>query len=448
MRTLLALALLCAPAAFADRREVTLAEALGLAQKNSHDLKAAQAQAGVAKAQAERVIGAFLPELTAQGSLVHTTAPAVLDFGQTIQLVGGVYQLQPKDTSLIPAPISIVGANSAYGTLLASQLLFTPQMILLPAAKEGTEAARLGALEAQEQVLLNVARLYLGLEGLVELERAAKDAEGVALKRERDAAAQVKIGTAVEVASLRAQSETAQARNTLAQLQGNREGLEAMLSAICGEPVRALSGGPKPDLGPAAEEAAEPWEKTYAVRASVLGAQAAGRFPLADKLSFLPTIVAQVKGNFSSNPGFTGKSATADFILAANIPLYDRGARYSQLHEDEAKAAAAASMVDATRAKAKATWVGAKANLAAAQTALEQAEAQLALATRAQKQLDAAVQLGAATSLELSDIDNKRFFAASAAAQARAQLDIRKVELAAAEGRLAGAFGLAQNDEK
>ena len=46
------------------------------------------------------------------------------------------------------------------------------------------------------------------------------------------------------------------------------------------------------------------------------------------------------------------------------------------------------------------------------------------------------------TALELSDIDNKRFLAASAAAQARSQVELRKVELAAAEGRLAKLLGL------
>ncbi len=73
---------------------------------------------------------------------------------------------------------------------------------------------------------------------------------------------------------------------------------------------------------------------------------------------------------------------------------------------------------------------------------LAQAESQAALATRAQKQLEAAVQAGVSTALELSDIDNKRFLAASAAAQARSQLELRKVELCAAEGRLGRVIGL------
>lgn len=443
MRTSVVVLVLVACAAFAEeRRPVSLQEALTLAASHSHDLRNAQAQADQSKAQASRVIGAFLPELSAQGSLVHTTAPAVLDFGGTIQLVGGVYGLQPVNTGIIPAPINIVAANSAYGTVTLTQTLFTPQMVLLKAAYEGADAAKLGSYEAREQVLLGVARMYLGLEGLVQLEKAAKDAEAVALKREKDAQAQLSVGMAVAVAVLRAQTETAQARNTLAQLKGNREALEAMLGSFCGEAVTVQVGGPKPELGVAAEEAQAPWEKTYAVQATTIALQMQERFPLADKIGFLPTIVAQVKGNFTSNAGFTGQYASADFILAANIPIYDRGVRYAQLHENEAKAVAARAQSEGAKAKAKATWVGAKANLEAAQVALQQAESQATLAERAQKQIEAAVQVGAATALELSDIDAKRFFAASAAAQARAQLDVRKVELAAAEGRLAKAIGL------
>jgi hypothetical protein len=42
-----------------------------------------------------------------------------------------------------------------------------------------------------------------------------------------------------------------------------------------------------------------------------------------------------------------------------------------------------------------------------------------------------------ATNLELSDADNRRFLANSAAAQARTTVEIRRAELAAAEGHLA-----------
>jgi hypothetical protein len=48
------------------------------------------------------------------------------------------------------------------------------------------------------------------------------------------------------------------------------------------------------------------------------------------------------------------------------------------------------------------------------------------------------------TSLEMSDADTRRFLAASAAAQARASLEIRRVELAGAAGRIAASLEQSQ----
>jgi outer membrane protein TolC len=61
---------------------------------------------------------------------------------------------------------------------------------------------------------------------------------------------------------------------------------------------------------------------------------------------------------------------------------------------------------------------------------------QARLATRAQEQVEVSYRAGVATSLDLTDADNKRFAAASAAAQARATVEVRRTEVAAAEGRL------------
>ena len=64
------------------------------------------------------------------------------------------------------------------------------------------------------------------------------------------------------------------------------------------------------------------------------------------------------------------------------------------------------------------------------------------LAIRAHEQLEAAFQEGFSTGLEVSEVDTKRFLAESAAAQARAQLQLRSAELLSAEGRLATALGV------
>jgi outer membrane protein len=338
---------------------------------------------------------------------------------------------------------SIIAENSAYANVSLTEILFTPQLFLLPAAKPGVEAAQLGAEEAREQVLLGVARVYLGLQGLMQLEAAAHDAEAVALKRERDVQGQVALGTQSEIALFRAKSETAQARGVLAQLAGNREGLIATLESLIGEsvvPVAEVTG--LTDASGPGDEAQRPWEHQFIVQATQRGVAAQEHFVFYDSLMWLPTLLATAHGGYNSNLGFYTTHFTYDFTLAVNVPLYDRGLRYSMLHEDEAKLDGARHKLESERAKAKATWVSARANLDAAKVALEQAEAQAQLAAKAQKQADGAFELGLTTALELSDIDNKRFFAASQVAQVRAQLEVRKVEMVAAEGRLAQAIGL------
>ena len=450
------------------RKPMTLQEVLGLADQKSHDLAAARASAAQVAAKARLVFSSVLPEITASASYVGTTAEQKFDpsaFLQAFegvidasirgagpaygfpgapneQVVAGVKQAFSDAAGSQLTPTTIVAHHSLYGNLLITQTLFAPQMFLIPAADQSNQAAKFGALEAREQVLLNVARLYLGVEGLTAIEEAARDAERVALKREKDATAQQQMGVATDIAVLRAQSETAQARATLATLQGQRVALLAMLEALVGEPVRPVDGEPTHFEVTASLETASPWDETYLVKANLKGLESQETFNRFDRISWLPSLVAQAKGSYNSNKGFAGTNFVFDGIIAAQWTLYDRGQRYVTLHENDAKTVEARAKYEGARAKAKANWIGAKTNLLAAQLALTQAQAQASLATRAQKQIDSAYQAGFSTSLEVSDIDSKRFFAMSAAAQARAQLEVRKVELAAAEGRLAAVLGL------
>ncbi len=165
-------------------------------------------------------------------------------------------------------------------------------------------------------------------------------------------------------------------------------------------------------------------------------AVAANRFTTLDQFLWMPSVAGIARENYNSNGGFANKNWTYDLILTVSVPLYDRGTRYAQLHEDQARLAEAQAQLASSRAKARANWIGAVANLSAAQAVLQQSDTQAQLATKAQAQGSASYRAGVATSLDLSDADQKRFAAASAAAQARAALEIRKAEVAAAEGRL------------
>ncbi|MBM4776112.1 MAG: TolC family protein [Archangiaceae bacterium] len=451
----------------AERRQVTLKEALTITEKKNADLQAARTAIAAAAARTRQALAVALPELSVSASYVRTSVQqefkakdsAKAQAEGTIGLVNymaNTFGFPLTDAQLAPLKaqqqaaidqvndIVIVGTNSVYGNLLLTQVLFSPNFFLLPAAWEGGEAAKLGTLEAREQILLAVARVYLGLEGIGQLEQAAKEAEQVALKRERDAKAQASVGTSTEIAVLRAQSETAQARSLLSSLSGQRVALTALLEALVGEPVRPMDDTPTRFDITAAKDEESPWEHSYAIKAQVVGVKIQERISGVDKLTWLPTVVAQAKGSYNSNRGFAGTNFIFDGIVAAEWKLYDRGLRYAQMHDNEAKLTQQRAQLEAARAKAKANWIGAKTNLDAATVALQQAEAQAALATRAQKQVGAAYEAGLTTSLEVSDVDNKRFLAASSAAQSRAQLEIRKVELAAAEGRLASMLGLTE----
>lgn len=404
-----------------QRRQVSLREALQLAAKQGPDVAAARAQAAITEAGVRRAWTAWQPDVVATGTYDHTNAPSFIPAGA----------FGPGSPQ-----ITLVAPNSRYATIQLSQPFLSPQGLFAPGiANAAAEAALRGSDQAREQILLNVARAYLNLRGVDGLLDAAREAEKVALRREQDARARISAGTDVEIALLRAQTETAQARAQIAGLQGQKDATLPVLEALVGEPIE-----PQParieDLGAPGEESAQPWENAFSVRSAIAAASAAQKAVRLDQFLWLPTVAGIAKTNYTSNAGFTGKDWTYDLIVNVSIPIYDRGLRYAQLHEDDARLAQAQAQLASARARARSDWIGARASVASAQAVLQQNESQTQLATRAQAQVDASYRAGVATSLDVSDADQRKFAAQSAVAQSRAELEIRKAELAAAEGRL------------
>lgn len=422
------------------RRTVPLREALALANQQGPDVAAARAQAAVAEAGVYKAWTAWQPDISAGGQFDHTSAPSAFDTGAIANILSVAITnnpLSPAQLTKIGPAKDIVAANSWYGNLQLSQPLLTPQGLFLPGiARHGAEAAQRGADEVREQVLLGVARTYYSLQGVEGLVRAAKDLETVSLRREEEAKAQIKAGTAVELTLLRAQSDTATARVQIANLEGSRDSLLPVLEALVGEPIEPGAPGSEGALAGPSEQSSEPWENAFSVKSAVAAVKASAGSVDLDKWLWLPSVAAVAKGNYNSNEGFSGKNTSYDLIVQASIPLYDRGARYAARAEDEAKLRQAVANLARARASARSAWLGAKANVASAQASLAQSDAQASLAARAQAQVEASYKAGVATSLDLTDADNKKFGAQSGAAQARAALEIRKAELIAAEGRL------------
>ena len=373
-----------------ERRKVSLKEALQLAAKQGPDVAAARAQAAIVGASVNKAWTAWQPDLTASGTYDHTNGIASIP--DLSPLGGVIHGLDPR----VPAnafgsgPVTIVGQNNTYGTFQLVQPLLSPQALFGPgAASAASEAAQRGADEAREQVLLGVSRAYFGLQGLYGLLEAAHEAEKVALRREEDAKARISAGTDVEIGLLRAQTETAQARSQIAALQGQIESLLPMLEALTGASIEPQAEGGAEELGAPAAEATQPWEAAFPVKAAAAATQAAQKAGRIAAFGWLPTVAGIAKENYNSNSGFAGKHWTYDLMINVSVPLYDRGARYAQQHEDDARLQQAQAQLAATRARARATWIGARANLTAAQAVLQQSEAQAQLAARAQVQVEA-----------------------------------------------------------
>ncbi len=231
-------------------------------------------------------------------------------------------------------------------------------------------------------------------------------------------------------------TESATARSQLSQLKGQRESLLTVLETLAGAAVTPKDEASGVEGWQAADEAGTPWESTYSVQSARKAIEAAERVLTYDKWAWLPSVAGIAKGNYSSNAGFSGQNLSYDLILAVNVPLYDRGQRYAQASEDEAKLVQAQANLIASRARAKSAWLSAKASITAVKSSLEQAESAANLAGRAHKQVESAAREGVMTNLELSDADSRKFFAESAVTQARASYEIRLAELAAAEGKL------------
>src|SRR5207237_3875044 len=129
-------------------------------------------------------------------------------------------------------------------------------------ANSAAEAADRTAEQTREQIVLGVAQAYFTLQGLEGQIEAAREAERVALRREQDARARIAAGTDVEIALLRAQTETAQARSQIAGFQGQKDATLPLLEAFVGGPVEPVAARIE-DFGPTAEAKTSPWASAF-----------------------------------------------------------------------------------------------------------------------------------------------------------------------------------------
>src|SRR3989475_9034715 len=403
------------------RRKISLKEAMQLTVKQGPDVAAARALAEITRANVRKAWTNWQPNVVATGQFDRTSAPSII----------GANALGSGSPEII-----LVGRHSWYGPFQIAQPLFTPQGLFQPGiANSAAEAADFIADQTREQIVLSVAQAYLVLQGLEGQSEAAREAEKVAPRREQDARARIAAGTDVEIALLRAQSETASARSQLASLQGQKDATLPQLEAFVGEPIEPQSARVE-NFGPVGEESADPWENTYSVKSAIASTVSAQKTVRLDQFLWLPSANGGFRENYTSNGGFAEKNWTNDWIVNLSLPIYDQGVRYAQLAQDRPRLSQPKPLLASSRAQVGSPWIGGGPNFAAQQAVLEQSVAAEQLAIRTQKQVEASYRAGVSTSLDLSVADQQKFAAQSTTAVSRAQLEIQRAALAAAEGKL------------
>ena len=405
--------------------KVSLREALQLAAKQGPDVAAARAQAAITEAQVSRAWTAWQPDVVATGTYDHTNAPRRI-------------HPRPGPFGGLESPlITLVAPNSRYGTSSSRSLSSRRKACSRRASPTPPPRRReRGADEAREQILLSVARAYLASGSGRAARGSPRGGESGAAPRAGRARADLRGHRRRDRAAPRADRDGAGARAD--RRPAGPEGRDAPGARGARRRAhRAEARAASRTCGAPGEESALPWENAFSVQSAIAAANAAQKSVSLDQFLWMPTVAGVAKTNYSSNAGFTGKDWTYDLIVERHhSPLRSRAAATRSWHEDEARLAQAQAQLASARARARSDWIGARANVASAQAVLQQNEAQAQLATRTQVQVDASYRAGVATSLDSPTRTRGSSPPRAPSRKSRAELEIRKAELAAAEGRL------------
>lgn len=333
----LALALLLGPGrgAWAEEgapRRLTLDEALELARERNWDRRIRQTDVAGAEAAVRSAWSAYKPRVSWQGSFVHYD-----EANEYVDASGNTYVIQAQNSLAMSGVLSqpIVNARAvptiknAYEALrhtcqqneVADGLLrwsVSRAFYNAALADQELEVAREAAQSSAERLKLAEGRFGGGLTNRATLLRARIDGE--------------KYVKLAEQAAVRA----AQARVTLGLLIGLQGPFEVVPPAL--DPA---SGGQLTGESAVERLTRQALDGRIDLQNARLALEMARRAKLATWLGFVPTLGFSFVVSGTESPGFDDDPASWYLGLTLDVPLYDAGARYARLKQDEAKIRAA-----------------------------------------------------------------------------------------------------------
>ena len=389
----LALAVTAAPRLVSQQREVSLTDAIRLAERVQPDVIQAQNDVRTAGAQWRNAWGAFLPSLTATSS--------ASDFYSE-----GASRIDPV-TGLVTSGNS---TNRSFSTSLSASLdLFT-------GFRRGAEMRAARATQSQADASLVDARFQQALTTTNQFLEALAGAQlmGVREASVRRAEEQLKVsvaklhaGSATRSDSLRSLVTLGTARLNLIQSQIDLASAEANLARLIGETgrVRAADDSAFHRVVPAVDTEAiraDAEAKSPRVQSAVAGAGVAQANLRASRSAYWPSLT------LGANTGWNGNRANdytllnqRQLSLALSWRLFDRFDRELTIAQRQASAEVADAKAADERRAVEAELTARLAELEAAQSKIEITQTSVAAATEDLRVQQERYRLGASTIVDV-----------------------------------------------
>ena len=417
-------------ALLAASRVLTLDDALQTARQRQPQLRQARANTLAAEARAGQAFSGLLPQLTATGTYLKTTANAIQNPGSPN--IAGSGRGSTWDLF-----------NSFSDNISLSQLVFDfgAQPNRWRAAKALAEGQAATERATALTVDFNLRSAYFLARANKALVQVAKENLDNQLKHLAQTEGMVEAGTRAEIDLIQSRTDTANARVQLITAENNYQTSKLTLNnamGVLGPTDYDIADG---QFAPVADEDAALdalLEEAYKARPEVQALEDQVRF---DQLT-IRSIEAQYGPSLNATLGFRqggpavdrlGWNAAAGLSLSWNI--FQGGLTRSQQSEAEANAMSTLAQFDLLRQTVRTDVDGARLALRAAKETVTASQEALVNARERRRLAEERYQVGVGSAIELGDAQVALTQAAAQAVQADDQLSTARAQLLRAVGR-------------
>lgn len=410
-----------------DASVLHLDEVVQLALQNQPTLRAAQAQAAGASAQANQARAPLLPQVSAQASYARGTANS-----SSRTTLGGV-TAEPTGTSY----------DSFAAGISASQLIydFGESWGRFRSAASGAEAERYAVQASELDVVYQARAAFFTARAAKDLARVARESLDNQARHLEQVQAFVAVGRRPEIDLVQSRAEKANAQVQSIQATASLATARARLEQLAGVPLPreaiiaddTLSpvDGEQAELATLIDEALTKRPELRRLETQVLAREQARS---SARGAYLPRLSAQ--GSFTeSGPALSELAWNWSVGLVASWGLFQGGATTAAVDAASAGVDVATQQLESAKLQVKLeveqaqlAVVSAQASLTAADEALENAKVRLQLA-------EARYATGVGTILELGDAQVALTSTAAQRVQADYALATARAQLARALGR-------------